>query len=76
MKEKCQGIIGFIFGHKFEDIYDQKIEYQALDKPSQEAWAHIVLNHSAPLLKREDIYVKSVCQRCGEEIKRDNKEKK
>ena len=74
MNDNCKGVFGFVFGHKFFNIFDDKTEYQALnDDSSSVKWAHIVMNHTQPVSKSESIYVKSVCSRCGQEVKREIK---
>ena len=72
MNDKCKGVFGFLFGHSFFNIFDDKTEYQSLnDDSSSVKWSHIVMNHKQPILKSESIYVKSVCSRCGKEIKKE-----
>lgn len=70
---KCQGIIGFIFGHKMEAIYDVE------KKPS--VISYDLLNDVYPADKvymaeefREvkSTYVHHICLRCGLIIKREN----
>jgi hypothetical protein len=75
MPNKCKGILGFMFGHRFEAEYDDKIQYQDI-KISEQLFNNLhILNggYQTPILKDESIYVHSVCKRCGQIIKRESK---
>ena len=48
-KNKCKGIFGKLFGHKFEPRYDEKV----------------YANHDPTLRYDERVYVQEVCVRCG-----------
>ena len=72
---KCTGIIGFIFGHKFEAIYNIEKEYKSGDELQQiirEAEKFNLTNVlnsidvNLDLLKKiKKTYVKHICKRCG-----------
>ena len=73
MNDKCNGIFGFIFGHHYMHIFDNKKEYQSLnDDSSGVKHAQIVINGIQPISKSEKTYVKSLCSRCGREINKNN----
>ena len=70
---KCKGILGLLFGHRFDGKYDDKVEYQNINL-SEQAFEHLhILNggFQTPLLRNESKYVHSVCRRCGQVVKRD-----
>jgi hypothetical protein len=69
-ENKCKGIFGFLFGHKFISCHDTNIEYQD-NKISENVMEHIVIlngSYQNPILKKSSKYIKSICKRCGKEI--------
>lgn len=68
--EYCHGLMGVLFGHKFDHVYDNKTIYADL-KISSDDFRHIQIvngDFQYPLSKIEKTYVKSVCRRCGREV--------
>ncbi len=76
MTTKCKGVFGFLFGHKMVDVYD---DYDA--PASDESVKHLVQsvafqtelypeNTLRQLRATKSTYVRSYCERCGQQMER------
>jgi len=75
MEYKCNGLTGWLFGHKYQPIFDVDKEFknpEELKKLVQAATSHNFWNTLTPIkvdtnaVKRiTKTYVKHVCTRCG-----------
>lgn len=77
--DKCKGILGWLFGHKYEHIYDT-LKYPIMEIDCQKLfWSYTYSGTQDKLIdsciKTEKIYIKSICKRCGRVIElKENKE--
>ena len=72
---KCKGLMGRIFGHKFEDRYDEEVGEGKLPDSKQEIYIDSLICDGLPNIINSTksckrTYVYDICTRCGEKIER------
>ena len=73
MENKCDGLFGFLFGHKFEDVFEKVIGEFKNPFGSEDSLT-IALVQDRHFVERceekKTRYVHTVCRRCGKIINR------
>jgi hypothetical protein len=78
-ESECSGIFGWIFGHKFQQVYIKEEAYKQLDKDQLKAVDDLTVGcysydiksvvTAAHIQSSRTTYIHSICKRCGRVIK-------
>lgn len=70
-KDTCIGILGWLFGHKIKDIYEeQEPKFDALQFKVPYFEVKNIIDAT-----KQKVYVQSFCKRCGKVVERRQKSK-
>ena len=71
--ERCRGVIGLLFGHNYEEIFDEEHEYFEPTENTQRLGLVSQRGTTGPLKKESVVHQYCVCRRCGQQVSKDRK---
>ena len=72
--ERCRGILGFLFGHAYEEIFDEEREYFEPDLVAMVIPKGTPPDEIHGYVKKENrTHQYCMCRRCGRQVSKDRK---
>jgi len=73
---ECKGLLGFIFGHNYHDVFEEKLSASTFSEPSEPVddvairvssdYQNFKLQRIEKYRQHNRIYILSICNRCGD----------
>lgn len=71
---KCKGIVGMLFGHNYEEIFDEEHEYFEFNLNTNRIPGGTPFDAiHGPVKKESRTHQYCVCRRCGQQVSKDRK---